>query len=445
MAETVTSPLVLRKREKTFTKDGGYRSLSPEETLQGYEHLIRHAGIVEELERVYPDPCDLIHVYIARLREDLQNSQLGVWKGLRTLCVGKGMTEAQAKVSALGEAVERYSAIFRGDEVRIKAKYRDLKGKAIHPNKCMNFSDSQYSDRDAWNQKEIEFNWVPQPFDEERETEWTPLWSLTKKRYKYAATAYCYFRYPFCAEHDFCRPDSSGNAAGTNLEEAVLQGFLEVVERDSVAIWWYNMVPRPRVELTSFGEPYFKALEELYSILGRQINVLDISSDLSIPVFAAVSGNTKESGDLLLGFGAHLDPRIAIARALTEMNQLFVGAVARKIRPVFVGRLRKDGFLVPKKSDFVRTQKDYSVPHGRDLREDLKRCVALASQLGLEILVLDQTRPDAAMRVVKVIVPGLRSWWARFAAGRLYDVPVKMGWLTAPLPEQHLNPCHLVV
>jgi len=39
-----------------------------------------------------------------------------------------------------------------------------------------------------------------------------------------------------------------------------------------------------------------------------------------------------------------------------------------------------------------------------------------------------------------VIVPGLRHFWPRFAPGRLYDTPVKLGWLSKPLPEDDLNP-----
>ena len=45
----------------------------------------------------------------------------------------------------------------------------------------------------------------------------------------------------------------------------------------------------------------------------------------------------------------------------------------------------------------------------------------------MEFLVLDQTRPDIGMPVARVIVPGMRHFWARFAPGRLYDVPVGMG------------------
>ena len=58
----------------------------------------------------------------------------------------------------------------------------------------------------------------------------------------------------------------------------------------------------------------------------------------------------------------------------------------------------------------------------------------------MEMLVLDQTRPEINMPVVKVIVPGLRHFWARFAPGRLYDVPVQMGWQKKALREEDLNP-----
>lgn len=442
--KTALSPLTLEKREKTFTADGGHRSRLPEDTLRKYAHLIGRSGIIEELECALRDPCHLVHVYVARLRTPLGYSRRGVWKGLRAPCAGKGMTEGQARASALGEAVERYSGIFRGNEVRIKATYRELGNKAIHPNACMNFSPRQYREREKCNRSEAEHNWVPEPFDEEREIEWTPIWSLTEERFQYVATASCYFDYPFSAEHDFCRPDSNGNAAGADLEEAILQGFLEVVERDAVALWWYNRARRPRVELESFGEAYFEALRELYRILGREMHVLDISTDFPIPAFAAVSSGGR-GGDLLVGFGAHLEPRIAIARALTEMNQFLVDIMAGVKPRIFVGEPFEDAFLEPDPSAAVKMRGDYSRLDSEDLREDLRTCVELARKRGMKTLVLDQTRSDVGMSAVKVVVPGMRSWWARFAPGRLYDTPVEMGWQAASLSEEELNPCHLAL
>jgi hypothetical protein len=42
--------------------------------------------------------------------------------------------------------------------------------------------------------------------------------------------------------------------------------------------------------------------------------------------------------------------------------------------------------------------------------------------------------------VARVVVPGLRHFWGRYAPGRLYDVPVELGWLERPRTESELNP-----
>jgi oxazoline/thiazoline synthase len=42
--------------------------------------------------------------------------------------------------------------------------------------------------------------------------------------------------------------------------------------------------------------------------------------------------------------------------------------------------------------------------------------------------------------VARVVVPGLRHFWRRLAPGRLYDVPVSLGWLDRPRAETELNP-----
>jgi ribosomal protein S12 methylthiotransferase accessory factor len=80
-----------------------------------------------------------------------------------------------------------------------------------------------------------------------------------------------------------------------------------------------------------------------------------------------------------------------------------------------------------------------------NLRDDVLHCQKVAERAGLEMLVLDQTRPDVGLPVVKVVVPGLRHFWARYAAGRLYDVPVRMAWLPDPLDEGDLNPTSVFI
>ncbi len=134
--------------------------------------------------------------------------------------------------------------------------------------------------------------------------------------------AYCYYDHEM-SELNYCMADSNGCAAGNSKEEAILQGFMELAERDSVSIWWYNRLKRPGVDLDSFDEPYFRALKEYYRTIDRSLWVLDITIDLKIPAFVAISSRTDNGPveDILYGFGAHFDPKIAIMRAVTEVNQ----------------------------------------------------------------------------------------------------------------------------
>jgi ribosomal protein S12 methylthiotransferase accessory factor len=290
-------PLVLVSRKKQFTTDGGHRSFSPEVTLRQYEHHISPiTGVVSALFRSSEAENDLVHVYFAAhsFGSDADNLK-SLRYALRHKSAGKGKSDQQSRASGLCEAIERYCGLYTGDEIRVKGRYAQLGESAIHPNACMQFSAAQYENRREWNQQHPGFNWVPQPFNEEEEIEWTPVWSLTHQTFKYLPTAFCYYGYPLPKGSCFCLADSNGNAAGNTLEEAILQGFMELVERDSVALWWYNRLKRPAVDLGSFDEPYLQALQDYYKTQQRDLWVLDITSDLNIPVFAAVSRRTDRA------------------------------------------------------------------------------------------------------------------------------------------------------
>jgi ribosomal protein S12 methylthiotransferase accessory factor len=451
-------PIILGHRKKTFTADGGHRCLSPEETLRNYQHHISPlTGVVRGLGKRDRNSNNLTHTYVAghhfaTMFDDLNALRQNI--GGRS--AGKGKTDSQARVSAFCEAIERYSGVFQGDEIRQKGSYQQLGDKAIHPNLCMNFSQEQYNNRAQWNATcSSWFQKVPEPFDEEREIEWTPVWSLTHEDFKYLPTAYCYYGYPKPSKPD-CWANSNGCAAGNTLEEAILQGFMELVERDSVALWWYNRLKKPRVDLGHFDEPYFQALEDYYQTLHRELWVLDITSDLNIPTFAAITRRIdREVEDIILGYGAHFDPKLAVSRALTEVNQILPNVLSAQangstqyppssdslvIQWWKTATVENHSYLVPDENVPPKGSADYSLSLSDDLLEDIRLCQQIVEKNGMEMLVLDQTRPDIGLKVVKVIVPGMRHWWKRLGPGRLYDVPVKMGWLQEPLNEIQLNP-----
>lgn len=461
-----STPFVLQSHKKFFTNDGGHRSFAPEETWKTLEHHVSSiTGIVGALRPTAPWIGELrvapsfiaSHNFVYMPKEDSSDLD-SLDAGLRSGSGGKGRHVAQAKVSALCEAIERYSGVFQGDEARFRARLKDLGGSAIHPNICMLYSELQFARREQWNIRGSRSTWVPEPFDEDREIEWNPVWSLTYNEPRYVPTAYCYYGYSRKHETWFARADSNGCAAGRSKEEAILQGFMEVVERDNIALWWYNRLRKPAVDLDSFDEPYFQELQNYYKTLHRDLWVLDITSDMPIPTFAAISRrNDREVEDIAFGFGAHFDPRLAILRALTEMNQ-WVPVVCtgspeksgpyRSQNPEALwwwktATLKNQFYLAPDKAVAPKVQDDYACRWSDDLAVDVMACVESAEAKGLEVLVLDQTRPDTGLHVMKVVIPGLRHFWPRFGPGRLYDIPVQMGWLKASLTEEQLNPQYI--
>ncbi|MEG4391997.1 TOMM precursor leader peptide-binding protein [Microcoleus sp. BROC3] len=445
-------PLKLESRRKHFTHDGGHRSTTPEQTLQKYQHLLSPVtGVVTELVRVSDPTNPLVHTYRAVHSFGSAVTLRGLRNTLNYKSSGKGKTDSQSRASGFCEAVERYSGIFQGDEPRKRATLAELGDLAIHPEQCLYFSDEQYANRESLNAQgtEAAYRWIPHRFDPSQAIDWTPVWSLTAQTQKYVPTAFCYYRYPMPEDYRFCKADSNGNAAGNTLEEAILQGFMELVERDCVALWWYNRLSRPGVDLSSFDEPYFVQLQQFYRELNRELWVLDLTADLGIPAFAGVSYRTVGSSErIAIGFGAHLDPKIAILRTLTEVNQL--GLEIDKIPDDRLKGESKDWWLgvtrashpclVPDVSQPLKTANDYPKRWSDDIYTDVKTCVGIAQAVGLETLVLDQTRPDIGLNVVKVIIPGMRTFWSRLGPGRLYDVPVKLGWRSAPLAEAEMNP-----
>ena len=428
-------PPRLEHRPIGFTADGGYRTVPPETTFARYRHHISPVtGLVAGLQAARfpsgPDPA--LHVYRAgRLSLPVETPEL-LRHLLRLRAAGKGATDGQAMTSGLCESLERYSGTFHGDEPRLRASHRSLGDRAIHPDRCMLFSARQYALAGPWTLEGAACSAVPAPFDADATIDWSPIWSLTEQAFKYLPASYCYYGHPGLAEVRHNPPDSNGCAAGNTLEEAILQGLLELIERDAVAIWWYNRVPRPGVDLDSFGDPYLGALRRAYAGMHRDVWALDLTADLGIPTFAALSrGAAPAAGQIIFGFGAHVDARLALRRAFTEMNQSLPGL------PVDVA---DEPHLHPSIGVPLRTRGDFPAERPGDLRAEVERLQTLLERRRLEVLVLEQTRPDIGLPVVKVIVPGLRHFWARFAPGRLYDVPVHLGWLASPRSEDELNP-----
>ena len=331
------------------------------------------------------------------------------------------------------EAIERYCGIFQGDEIRIARSFADFApGEAIPPNDVRLFSEAQFDETQAAQSACGEGGERPRRFDRSTAIEWTPVWSLCDERFKYLPTSLLYYSYDRPGA-DPIHADSNGCAAGNTLEEAIVQGFLELVERDAYAIWWYNRLYCAEIDIERLGDPYISDVRMLFAERGRRLWLLDITSDLSIAAVIAVAHWTEgDQEHLETGSGAHFDLRIAALRAVTELNQcLSIGQMTgRGTDASDAGSqplpLRDHDYLVPHGKPVARP--DFAAEFGSlDPGRQVTACVELVRRLGHDFLVLDQTRPDIEAPVARVIVPGLRHFYRRFAPGRLYDVPLRLG------------------
>jgi ribosomal protein S12 methylthiotransferase accessory factor len=307
----------------------------------------------------------------------------------------------------------------------------------------MLFSDRQYAQRDAWNASAGWFRWIPEPFDEDAEIDWVYAWSLTRETFRLLPAEYCCYGHPDRPARSVADPNGQG--VGNTIAEATLHALLELVERDAAAIWWFNRVLRPAVDLEAADDPVVRSLRADAALEGRDIWALDLTTDLGIPVIAAISRAAEGPERISFGFGAALDPHVALVRALCEMQQLvstFTEAKDRRLRQWWeTATIAGHPYLAPDATAAAPRARDRHGSTPIDTVTAISECRRRLEQRGLETLVIDQTRPDICLPAVRAIVPGLRHWRPpRCAPGRLYDVPVRLGWLATPLREDQLNP-----
>ncbi len=449
--EQVNRPVRLETRPVRAGIEGSHRSAEPEETLARFSrHVSPVTGVVSELTPLRVEGAPLIRVYSGGPNIALRLRHLSQLNAtVASTNTGKGLTDLEAQVSTLGEAIERYSGVFHRDEPRVSAPLATLDG-AISPNACMHFSDHQYAERDVLNPDLPPADRIPRPLDPKLPIEWTPVWSLTEQRHKYLPTSLLYYDYPDSPDDRVCVPVSNGVAAGNSLEEAVLHAILELIERDCIAVWWYNRVPRPAVAWHDALGAYGEALTREYRALGREWWALDLSHDLGVACYTAITRRVDgPHEDILAGFGAHLDATVALRRAVSEMNQVLAvrenTRVVSRLGAQFETWVRdatveEHPYLKPADEGPTSGAQIATRATSGDLKEDVEWCRAQLERRGMEVLVLDQTRPDIDVPVVRVVVPPLRHFRARFAPGRLYEVPVAMGWCNTMKGETELNP-----
>ena len=329
---------------------------------------------------------------------------------------GAGLSRHQALRRMLGEACELASIQWQGNEPVLEATASELCGQCISPEVILLLSTAQYDGRDAWNTRLQRWEPIPPPRDPARPIYWSqgvdldghPIW---------LPSACCFSKFVL-GYHEFAVADSNGCAAAPSYDEAIRAAFLELCERDAVARWWHAAAYRPGVILESQNET-----DHLGELLGwirdrpRTLVVLDLSLGEGVVVFAAITHN-HSGREVALGFGASFAPQKALESALLELLQceLMIRAANGTESTADAGvSLWRD--LVSVESHPCLQAHGNSMEHqivldGEEHRDDIRR--ALESR-GLRAVVLDLSRADIGVPVVRLVVPGMRPMKTRLA------------------------------
>jgi ribosomal protein S12 methylthiotransferase accessory factor len=382
--------LTLKKTPKGYTKDT-HRVVPPEETLARVEKLLPGIGVTRVAEISGLDRIG-IPVYSAIRPASA--------KGAISVYAGKGATPVEAKVSVMMEAIERYSSEFqKADKKRVvMGTFTDVSnGKvAVDPQKLI----------------------LPGQLLPNVRLDWIDGYDLMNKK-EVLLPCNAVF-HPYLAPFKLFRSNTNGLASGNTMEEAIFHGLMEVVERDALSIAEATRDPGKEITITKKDGLAFE-LYEKFGKAGIEAKLWYLPTDSGIPTVLA-STDDKELMDpslLVMGVGTHLDARIAVLRALTEVAQSratqIQGAredtdrekVVRTIGYERMKRMNRHWYGEGKETITLKELPDLSTDSHKG---DIEKSVKMLKGCVDAVIVTDLTREDVGVPVVRVTVPGLEMY-----------------------------------
>lgn len=240
------------------------------------------------------------------------------------------------------------------------------------------------------------------------------------------------------AAQDFSPPLrlSVGCAAGVSTIAATLHALLELVERDATAQWWRGGMRGHLLPLEwAASRDAALVLQRLRgNASSRRTWLLDITTDLGVPVVAAVSARQDGYG-FAAGFACRPTMAAAATAALFELCQMELGLHLAQTK------LRQNGDAALSTGDRAHLLRAQAIdtaacrllhpgpPAGLAHDDDgadgdeavLSRLVARLAAFGVETYVIDLTRPEFGVPVVRVIAPALQLDPCDIVSARLRD------------------------
>ncbi|MFH1640078.1 MAG: YcaO-like family protein [Chloroflexota bacterium] len=375
---------------------GTHRVVPPEETLKRVAPHLSTCGITRYTSVTHLDSLGIpVYCSIRPGGYVLQVSN------------GKGLTDAEAKASAVMEALELFHAenplpnrLWRTCLEELQAQEQNL----LLPEELDGFRGGYLCDR-------FRCDWIEGKDLHSGKKVWAPASAV-------------YFS---------CRPtlhvtSTNGLASGNHIAEATLHALYELIERDAMSRLSVDgklkILARAQIiDTSTVDTPELRGIIDRVEAQDTKVVLLWLQSCVPLHTFWALFLNKHShvAGTTLnVGWGTHLDKRIAAARALTE---------AAQSRLTFIHGAREDALIKPVyNATDVQNSPAYrffdrlkanvgwasldereTLPVTDDLEECLEKLVVGLVRAGHDRLALfDLSRPHIGVPVVKVLAPSLQ-------------------------------------
>lgn len=433
---------------KIVYRQNGFRVFSAKDALQILEtHLTEQS--ISFVHKELHQCCDL-GFYV-----DLVQGYPGLKYYTRQSSnhYGKGPSKLQAKLSALFEAVERYSSMYTDECLTLHGSYRQLTSRG---NKLYNPNDHLMPTQSIIESDEHFAADVKTVYNEDLSIKWFGCESPVSGENIYL---------PICMTHTLHLDDTknriftnrpNGLSSGMIKEEAILQGLMELIERDAECIFVGNSLPMPKIALSTIDNTLVQTFIKKANKADVQVVIKNISTDLCIPTFYVLLFDRKSDHcRICWGCGSHFSKKIALAHAITEACQdraaqkylrnnihnfdpsklhSAIKWEARAFYNLMTGRAdHKIDYIFRNKC--IQDFRDIPDTNFNDIRDALTHLYNILKTYGInEIFVADLTQHR--MPTVRVIVPELE-FIPKFDyvfktrqsnERRLYQVPIKLGY-----------------
>ncbi|TKT04629.1 TOMM precursor leader peptide-binding protein [Streptomyces lasalocidi] len=372
---------------------------------------------------------------------------------------GQSQSSASSERYGILEGLERYAGQYpRAKRPDVYASYRELAPDALDPATTGAYRPEFY----------IGHNDYYQPYHPDTPTHWVWGYSFGEQRPLLVPEQLVFYldRRP---DRKFVQECSNGCASGSGVEEALLHGMLELIERDAFLLCWYGGARLPEIDPETCDDEEVHFVLDRVARLGYRMRLFDMRVDIPVPAVMAVAERLDGGlGRLCFAAGASLDPVQAVRAAIAETASYIPGMDERveaklpALRAMVTdyGRVHEltDHALLyglpemAPTADFLldappRRSMDELYgpwlarrPGTLDLADDARFVMDRLHDVGSDVIAVDQTCPEqdgTGIRTLCVLAPGLVPIDFGWERQRVLDHPRLRAYLDGALTEIH--------